>query len=379
VSPILANIYLDRFDRFVETELIPRYTRGTRRRVNPVSKALRRKSVKLYRCGRSQEARKLRVLAQHLPSGDPHDPQYRRLRYLRYADDFVLGFAGPRQEAEAIKGAIGDFLHQQLKLTLSSEKTLITHATTQAARFLGYELVSQYNDSKHDQRHQRSINGAIGLRVPKDVIERKCQSYCRHGKPIHRSELIFETDFSIVARYQQEYRGIVQYYQLALNVSHLWQLYWVMKTSLLKTLAAKHQRSRTAMARKYHTRIQAPDGTTHSCLQVRIERENKAPLVAQFGGLSLKRQPWAILDDQPPMPPRFPRSELIQRLQANECELCGSRQNVEVHHICKLANLKAKDGRARPTWVKLMATRRRKTLVVCHVCHVAIHAGRLTR
>lgn len=379
VSPILANIYLHRFDQYVETELLPAYTRGAKRRVNPAYKALRRKSAKLYQCGQVREARKLHIQAQHLPSGDTHDPHYRRLRYIRYADDFLLGFAGPRHEAEAIKRAIGNFLHTHLKLTLSQEKTLITHASTQAARFLGYELVSQHNDSKHDQRHQRSINGAIGLRVPKDVLERKCAYYARHGKPTHRSELIFETDFSIIARYQQEYRGIVQYYQLALNVSHFWQLYWVMKTSLLKTLAAKHQRSTTVMARKYHTIIQAEDGTQHSCLQIQVKREGKAPLIAQFGGLSLKRQPWAKLNDQPFQPPRFPRSELLQRLQADTCELCGSHDHVEVHHIRKLANLKAKDGRARPTWVKLMATRQRKTLVVCHTCHVAIHAGRSTR
>lgn len=212
-----------------------------------------------------------------------------------------------------------------------------------------------------------------------DVIQRKCAQYCRYGKPVHRSQLIFETDFSIVARYQAEYRGIVQYYQRALNVSHFWQLHWVMKTSLLKTLAAKHQTSRTKMARKYHTIIQAPDGTSHSCLQVRVERSNKPPLTAQFGGLSLKRQPWARLNDQPSPPPQFPRSELLQRLQADECERCGSRQNVEVHHIRKLADLKARDGSARPTWVRLMAMRHRKTLVVCHACHVAIHAGRPTR
>lgn len=379
VSPILANIYLHQFDQYVETVLIPRYTSGTQRRTNPAYKALCHRLAKLRQRGRSREAVILRKQLQRLPSGDTNDPNYRRLRYIRYADDFLLGFAGPRHEAEEIKRAVSESLQARLHLTLSDEKTLITHASTQAARFLGYELVSQHNDTKHDQRRQRSINGAIGLRVPKDVVERKCAQYSRQGKPIHRSELIFETDFSIIARYQQEYRGIVQYYQLALNVSHFWQLYWVMKTSLLKTLAAKHQTSRTAIAGKYHTIIQAPDGAFHSCLQVRVEREDKPPLIAQFGGLSLKRQAWAILEDQPPMPPRFPRSELLQRLQANECEVCGSDQVIEVHHIRKLANLKAKDGSARPTWVKLMATRQRKTLVVCHVCHTAIHTGRPTR
>jgi group II intron reverse transcriptase/maturase len=379
VSPILSNIYLHKLDQYVESTLIPAYTRGTRRRTNSAYKALSRQITKLHQNGQRREARRLRTQRQHLPALDTHDPTYRRLRYVRYADDFLLGFAGPRHEAEAIKQAIAAFVQSELGLELSADKTLITHASTSKARFLGYELVSQHNDSRHDNRHQRSINGAIGLRVPTDVIQRKCAQYCYRDKPVHRSPLIFETDFSIVARYQAEYRGIVQYYQLALNVSHFWQLHWVMKTSLLKTLAAKHQTSRTAMARKYHTIIQAPDGTSHSCLQVRVERPDKPPLTAQFGGLSLKRQPWAVLNDQPSPPPQFPRSELLQRLQADECELCSSRQDVEVHHIRKLADLKGRDGSARPTWVRVMAMRQRKTLVVCHACHAAIHAGRPTR
>lgn len=379
VSPILANIYLHQLDQHIETVLIPAYTRGIRRRTNPAYKGLSRKIAKHQRGGQHREARILRTQRQHLPALDTNDPHYRRLRYVRYADDFLLGFAGPRHEAEAIKTAIAAFLGTTLKLTLSPAKTLITHASTGAARFLGYELVSQHNDSKHDYRQQRSINGAIGLRVPSDVIAHMCARYCRAGKPTHRSLLIFDTDFSIVARYQAEYRGIVQYYQLALNVSHFWQLHWVMKTSLMKTLAAKHHTSRTAMARKYYTIIQAPDGTTHSCLQVRLEREGKPPRVAQFGGLSLKRQPWAILNDQPSLPPAFRRSELVQRLQAQECELCGSQQDIEVHHIRKLADLRTRDGRTRSTWVRLMAMRQRKTLVVCRTCHVAIHAGYPTR
>jgi group II intron reverse transcriptase/maturase len=379
VSPILSNIYLHKLDQYIETVLIPAYTRGTRRHTNPDYKALSRQIAKLQRSGCRQEARRLRTQRQRLPAMDTTDPHYRRLRYIRYADDFLLGFAGPRREAETIKQTIADFLRTELKLELSADKTLITHASTSAARFLSYELVSQHNDTRHDDRHQRSINGTVGLRVPQDVIRRKCAQYCPYGKPTHRSDLIFDTDFSIVARYQAEYRGIVQYYQLALNISHFWQLHWVMKTSLLKTLAAKHQTSRTTMARQYHTIIQAPDGTSHSCLQVRVERTDKPPLIAQFGGLSLKRQPWAILDDQPSLPPQFPRAELLQRLQADECEMCGSHQNVEVHHIRKLADLKTRDGNARPTWVRLMATRHRKTLVVCHACHVMIHAGRPLR
>ena len=108
----------------------------------------------------------LRRQMKTMPSRDPADPAYRRLRYCRYADDWVLGFTGPRQEAEEIKASVGQFLREQLKLELSPAKTLITHGRTQAARFLGYEIVVMHADDKHDHRGHRSINAAIGLKVP---------------------------------------------------------------------------------------------------------------------------------------------------------------------------------------------------------------------
>src|SRR5256885_6793023 len=121
-----------------------------------------------------------------MPSRDPQDPNYRRLRYIRYADDWLLGFTGPKREAEQIKDATGAFLHNQLHLELSPTKTLITHGRTQSARFLGYEIVVLDNDSKHDHRGHRSINAQIGLKVPADVIRAKCPPYRHHGRPDRR-------------------------------------------------------------------------------------------------------------------------------------------------------------------------------------------------
>ena len=118
----------------------------------------------------------------------------------------LLGLTGPRQEAEQIKAEVGQFLHDQLKLELSPAKTLITHGRTQAARFLGYEIVVLHADHKHDQRGHRSINAAIGLKVPVDVIRAKCKPYLHHGRPIRRTERTVDTDLSIVTQFRAEYR-----------------------------------------------------------------------------------------------------------------------------------------------------------------------------
>ena len=184
VSPILANVYLDRLDKYVETVLIPAHTRGKVRKVNPEWAALQRQTTAQRKLGNHQLAKTLRHQMQQLPSGVTHDPGYRRLRYVRYADDFVLGFIGSKAEAEQIKESLETFLSNTLKLELSGEKTLITHATSQAAKFLGYELANQRANDQLDPSGTRKVNGRIGLRVPprssNNIAKPTCATANRH-------------------------------------------------------------------------------------------------------------------------------------------------------------------------------------------------------
>jgi group II intron reverse transcriptase/maturase len=380
VSPTLFNLYLDRLDRFIETDILPAYNRGKRRTPYGPYKRLHRQMTRLAQHGHKEQAKVARRQLQHLPARDPHDPDYRRLRYLRYADDWLLGFCGPQYEAEEIKRRIGTFLHDHLKLELSEDKTLITHGRTHAARFLGYEIVVLANDHKHDQHGHRSINGQIGLKVPADVVQAKCRPYLRHGKPVHRVERIANTDFSIIAQFQAEYRGVVEYYQLAFNRSQFGRLKGVMQRSLTKTLAHKFRISVPTVYRRYRATLHTERGPRQG-LRVTIDREgNRPPLVAQWGGISLARKTTAvILNDDPPCIWNSRQAELVQRLLADTCELCGSQEHVEVHHIRHLKDLRRKGRADQPAWVKRMATRRRKTLIVCRTCHEDIHAGRPIR
>ena len=134
------------------------------------------------------------------------DPGYRRLKYIRYADDHILGFIGPKAEAEQIKARLAAFLRETLGLELNQQKTLITHARSQPARFLGYHVKVQHCDTKIT-KGQRSANGKIALRVPPDVIRAQCARYRKHGKPWHRSRLQNLDDYDIVRTYGAEYRG----------------------------------------------------------------------------------------------------------------------------------------------------------------------------
>ena len=372
----MSNIYLDKLDQFVEQQLIPEFERGEHRRANRAYQTVTRQIERAKRDGRKLESRSLRQRRRALPSVDPNDPGYRRLRYVRYCDDFLLGFAGPRHEAEEIKERIRTFLRDQLKLELSESKTLITHAVSQAARFLGYEIRTQHGDAKLTAG-RRTVNGTIGLYVPDSVIRERCKVYTKRGQPAFRGQLLHDADFSIVAQYGTEYRGFVQYYLLAQDVSRLDTLHWVMETSMLKTLACKHKSTVTAMARRYKARIDT-DAGTRTCFQVTVEREGRKPLVARFGGIPLRRRKTAEITDRKPNLYTTRGNELIHRLLAGRCEICASGVNLQVHHVRKLADLDKPGRPDRPTWIKLMAMRKRKTLVVCDHCHHDIHAGRAT-
>ncbi len=372
LSPCLSNIYLDRLDKFVETVLLPGYTRGVLRSPNPEYNRVRSALRRARKRGDQSTVRALRKQQRSLPTGDPCDPGYRRLRYVRYADDILFGFAGPKAEAEEIKGRLAQFLQEDLKLELSETKTLITHARTSAARFLGYEITTQHaNQIITDGR--RVANGSIRLRVPGDVIKAKCTRYTSRGKPERRPELLNHEDYSIISRYGAEYRGIVQYYLLAGDVYRLDRLHWVMVTSLLKTLAGKYDSSVSKMARKYGATIQTPHGP-RKCLQVSVDRGgDRKALVATFGGIPLRRQQNAVLRDREPVQATSRRKELIHRLLAGRCELCGQADKVRVHQIRKLTDLEKPGQPDQPEWVQIMTRRRRKTLVVCEACHDSIH------
>jgi hypothetical protein len=230
-----------------------------------------------------------------------------------------------------------------------------------------------HNDRKVT-RGIRRANGTVSLRVPAAVIKAKSAPYLARGKPARRPQLRNEDDHTIVSVYGAEYRGIVQYYLLAGNVARLYRLHWVMETSLLKTLADKHRSSVPKMARKHKAAIDTPHGP-RKCVEARIERSGRKPLVARFGGIPLRRQKLAVLSDRQPVQAVMRRKELVTRLLTGHCEICKHSGAVEVHHVAALADLH-RPGRQPPAWAQLMARMRRKTLVVCAACHHHIHTGR---
>lgn len=372
VSPILSNIYLNELDKYVENVLIPEYTKGEVRQINPAYSHLLNTLQYAKRKERKERAKQVKAQMRKIPYGDPDDPNFRRLRYIRYADDFVLGFTGPKEEAEEIKGKLAEFLEKELKLEMSLKKTLITHASTERARFLGYEITVPIANSKQTGK-RRALNGKIQLWIPEQVLKEWIGKYSINGKPIHRKELTTQSDYDIVKTYAVEFAGIYNYYCMAVNVGELANLRNMMYWSLVKTLANKHQMKVTQVINKYGEIIYG-----FKAIKVEAVREGKEPLKATFGELSCqrKRNPIEIPDAIVKVVAN--RNELLKRMMAEKCEICGSTANVENHHIRKISDLKKKwqGKKEKPKWVERMIAMNRKTLVVCQKCHDEIHGGR---
>ena len=378
ISPLLANVYLNELDCFVENTLIPAYTKGAKRRNNPEYNRL---SLAIWRARKRDDLQNVERLKRERrlqPVGEPFDPDYRRLRFVRYADDFLLGFTGPKKEAEDIREQLGEFLRLQLKLSLSMEKTLITHAVDEKAKFLGYEVkVTRCNSRVTNGR--RTTNGNITLLMPREVVRKIRRQFSSKGKVIHRADLLQDTDYTVVQKYQSVLRGLYNYYCMATNVgrsNRMNRVLWILQVSLAKTLAVKHQCSVSQIHKKYRANI---DG--HKVLRVVIERLDKKPLVAIFGGIPMVRKPdgLGVVDFRMKaawFSQASDRSEVVQRLLAEKCELCGRDSPLQGHHIRKLADISRPGRRPRTKAEKIMAARRRKSLFVCDECHQSIHAGK---
>jgi group II intron reverse transcriptase/maturase len=376
VSPILSNIYLDKLDQFAEQELIPQYTRGEARAHNPVYTRVKGQLRTARRAGNRAAARDLIRQMRSLPSKNPMDPGFRRLKYSRYADDHLLGFIGPKAEAEQIRARLAEFLRETLRLELNQDKTLITHGRDGAARFLGYDITVQHCNTKITSG-QRSANGTIALRVPAEVVKAQCARYRRRGKPWHRSRLQNLPDYDIVRIFGAEYRGVVNYYLLAQNVWWLHTLRWHAETSMLKTLAAKHHSTVTVMASRHKAKV-ITGGGPRTCFEARLRRNGKRDLVARFGGIILRQDRHAVITDPEPVITHYPHKELIHRLRKRWCELCGHGAAVAVHQVAALSKL-GRPGPGQPAWAALMAKKRRKTLIVCAPCHEHTHANPVTQ
>ena len=387
VSPILANIYLDKLDKYVK-EYIRHFDMGTKRRPGKESNDLaneRKRTVrklKKVKDGTEKAAlvARLKAIEQEraaFPSGDEMDGSYRRLKYIRYADDFILGVIGSKEDALRIKEDIKSFLSESLALELSEEKTLITH-TGKSAKFLGYEItVTRNNHQRRDVqgRLRRTYGKRVRLNVSMATLRDKLLEYgameikLRNGKevwkPKCRSGLIFNDDLEILDRYNRETVGFCNYYLIANNCVVLHNFRYIMEYSMYKTFAGKYRSTVRKINKKYRRNK-----------LFTVKYEQKGVIKSRtFYKTSFKRRTTAFngsCDIEPYSIADVSRTNLTDRLKAEKCELCGATGKLIMHHVRNLKDLKGKES-----WERLMSARKRKTIALCPSCHRLRHLGKV--
>lgn len=387
VSPILANIYLDKLDKYVK-EYIRHFDMGTKRRPGKESNDLaneRKRTVrklKKVKDGTEKAAlvARLKAIEQEraaFPSGDEMDGSYRRLKYIRYADDFILGVIGSKEDALRIKEDIKSFLSESLALELSEEKTLITH-TGKSAKFLGYEItVTRNNHQRRDVqgRLRRTYGKRVRLNVSMATLRDKLLEYgameikLRNGKEIWkpkcRSGLIFNDDLEILDRYNRETVGFCNYYLIANNCVVLHNFRYIMEYSMYKTFAGKYRSTVRKINKKYRLNK-----------LFTVKYEQKGVIKSRtFYKTSFKRRTTAFngsCDIEPYSIADVGRTNLTDRLKAEKCELCGATGKLIMHHVRNLKDLKGKES-----WKRLMSARKRKTIALCPSCHRLRHLGKV--
>ena len=395
ISPILANIYLNELDVFM-AKYAESFNCGKGRKINPAYKMpldvrrgkqewLKRNSAKISEEKRQKVMAEIRELNNYLstvPYSDPMDTGYKRVVYVRYADDFLIGVIGSKEDAKQVKTDVGEFIKEQLHLEMSPEKTLITHGND-FARFLGYLVTVSREQNRIRTKNgftRRTYVGKVKLYVPKEKWLNRLLSYGAlkisydkaHGnkevwEPVRRPGLIRLDDIEILNQYNAEVRGMYNYYRLANNATVLNAFVYVMKYSMYKTFAGKYRTSMRKIIRKY---------CRNKDFTVSYQTKSGTKSVV-FYNQGVRRNDKVIATENPDIIGRTNENRrytrLTDRLQGHVCEFCGAEtEDIEIHHIRKLKDL---SGRAE--WERHMIARKRKTMALCHSCHVKLHNGKL--
>lgn len=379
ISPLLANIYLHELDKFV-MELKSEFDTPGVGQITPEYRELHNEIKRLsHRLTKVTGEEREMVLAEYkskrqklmtIPCTAQTD---KKLKYVRYADDFLIAVKGNREDCQWIKSKLAEFIGDTLKMELSEDKTLITHSS-KCARFLGYDVrVRRSGKIKRGgpgHVKMRTLNGGVELLVPlNDKIRQfaftkgvAIQKEDGSMFPVHRKYLVGLTDLEIVSVYNAELRGICNYYGMASNFCKLHYFAYLMEYSCLKTLASKHKTSLSKIIDKFN------DGTGKWGVPYETKLGNKRRYFANYADCKGKGSAMDYISNAAVVY-GYAVNTLENRLKAKVCELCGTTESdhYEVHHINKLKNLKGKER-----WEIAMIAKHRKTLVVCRDCHRSI-------
>lgn len=374
ISPILSNIYLHELDEYVE-QLQVELEKGKKRRPNREYELISDRRYRMAKAGKAdtEEFRKLGVQMRKLPSLDTRDPNFVRIKYVRYADDWMIGVIGSYELAEEIKQRVGAFLKDKLALTLSQDKTKITNARTQEAEFLGYRI--RKGRGRDTQKTKKSTNGSgkqfkrrstgmeVVLKAPMDKLVKRLSSkgFCDgEGTPRHKAGWLGLDEDQIISLYSSINRGIQEYYRPADNFPLLSRVQYILKYSCAKTLALKKKVPITRIMKSRDIGVQ-------------ITNKNGQVRNVMF----YRNTDWTGNRDAFKDRPGIDLVQMQIRLRTRSklglpCVVCGNPNKVQMHHVRHIRKL---DGGAPKGFTRVMQALNRKQVPVCKACHIRIHRG----
>lgn len=381
MSPILANIYLHELDKFVMKIAEEFYYKPTKYRTKGYRaiESQRRGISNKIRNAQGEEKAKLikdyKNLKQKLLKTPFKLQTDKKIKYIRYADDFIIGVCGSKEDCISLKAKLAEYISNELKMELSEEKTLITHSGKKA-RFLGYDVRVRRNNTvkrgNNGKTTMRTLSNKTELLIPQEdkilkfLFDKKIIEQQKDGKiaPISRVSLVRCTELEIVSQFNAEMRGICNYYSLASNYCTLNYFNYLMEYSCLKTLAHKLRSTCGKVKTKYR------DGKGKWGIPYETKNGRKCCYFAKYMDCKETGKEVDKLPQASRMLHNYIKTTLEQRLAAKQCELCGTTEAkcYEIHHINKVRNLKGKEP-----WEQVMIAKKRKTIVLCKECHYKIH------
>jgi group II intron reverse transcriptase/maturase len=365
ISPILANIYLHQLDVFIH-ELKLQFDKGTESRESAESNRLRYEMRKAKLLGDIDKVKSLHKQRMKI-SWSMDDREYKKLAYVRYADDWIIGIKGSHTEAIFILNRIKIFL-ESIHLKLSETKTKLTDLKRGKILFLGV-IIKKANHTKYVRLVKTSSMKwnprRLRFEAPLNLIYHKLNEagFMKWNKS-HPKFVWMSLDHNqIIHLYNSVFRGYLNYYSFVHNYGKLVSyLGFILKSSAAKLLAAKYSlKTINKVIKKFGPNLSPlSDDKTNNIgfikpsykISLEFKTNNIKPLILALFGSKSK----SVLDKA-------------------VCAICESQYRVEMHHIRALKDLNPKLSLTD----RFMAMRKRKQIPLCRECHMKKHFNKINQ
>ena len=352
ISPILANIYLDKLDSFI-AKIKEDFDIGNKATIDPTYRTLSRHKE---RAKSMKEKLSLHRKLVVTPSKLNIDSNFKKLVYIRYADDWIIGIRGSKKECVNIKGKIKDFLKNELDLELSETKTKITNSNKEVAEFLSVRIKRSNHVTFSNKRNvlTRKVRN-LRLTAPIDRVTKKLaiNGFMKENSPYPKFIWMQESKDAIILLYNSVYKGIIQYYRFADNFNNLSsKVHYILKNSCARLLTAKFKtNTRGGIYAKYGKNLKGMD--KHSFVDI-ILGINTAAFNVKTDDILLRLNSKGISKTT---------------LEGLTSSIYDSDYRVEMHHIRMMKDLNPKANEID----KIMARKNRKQIPLCRICHMSHH------